>query len=81
MELPPDVVAEIKANRTVNAVKLLREQEGIGLREAKERVDAYASQLATSPGQRIPQTDTGIGRIVILIIGVSLIYALYRYFS
>ncbi len=85
MELPAEVVAEIEANRKVTAVKMLREQQGIGLKEAKQIVDAYsAQQAAGNPGgtsHKVPETDTGIGRIVILIIGVSIIYAIYRYFS
>ncbi len=87
MQLPPEVVAEIEANRKVTAIKLLRQQQGIGLKEAKQIVDAYSAEHPGSAGQsggtehKLPETDTGLGRIVILIIGVTVIFAVYKYFS
>ena len=50
VELPADVVAEIKANRKITAIKLLREHERIDLKEAKERVDAYLELHPSSAG-------------------------------
>ena len=50
-ELPEDVLAAIHENRKIEAIKLLREHRNIGLKEAKEIVDAYAAehpQLITS---------------------------------
>ena len=81
IELPEDVIAEIKAQRKVSAIKLLREHMGVDLKEAKELVDAYMDNnpLTTTPGA--PETDTGIGRIVILVIGVSVIYGIYKFFG
>ena len=81
VELPADVIAELEANRKVNAIKLLRERHGIGLKEAKQRVDAYQHRHPGSSAHQAPQADTGIGRILILIIGVSVIYGIYKYFS
>lgn len=81
MDLPADVIAEIEANRKISAIKRLRAQRGIGLKEAKEMVDAYISMHPSSSGHRAPETDSGVGRIIVMIIGVGLIYALYRYFS
>lgn len=81
LELPADVIAELEANRKVTAIKLLRAHQGIGLKEAKELVDAYTGQHPATASHRPPESDTGIGRIVILIIGVSIIYGIYRYFS
>ena len=39
--LPADVIAALHEGRKIDAIKLLREQRGIGLKEAKEEVDAY----------------------------------------
>jgi len=80
-KLPAEVIAELEANRKVTAIKLLRTREGIGLKEAKERVEAYLEQHPVSHGLQTPKSDSGFGRIVLLIIGVSVIYAIYRYFS
>ncbi len=81
VELPDDVVAELEANRKVNAIKLLRARNGIGLKEAKEIVDAYVDERPVSSTRAAPKSDSGIGRIVILVIGVAVIFGLYRYFS
>jgi hypothetical protein len=39
--LPPDVLAALKAGRPVDAIRLLREQRGIGLKEAHDAMDAF----------------------------------------
>jgi hypothetical protein len=36
-----EAVTLINEGRTVEAIKVIREAEGLGLREAKQRVDAY----------------------------------------
>ena len=38
--LPEDVLALARAGQKIEAIKLLRERNGIGLKEAKEQVDA-----------------------------------------
>ena len=80
MEFPPDVIAEIQANRKVTAIKLLRAHKGIGLKEAKELVDAYMEKHPSSPSGA-QKSDGGIGSILLLILGVGVIYALYAYFT
>ena len=69
------------AIRKISAIKLLRTHAGVDLKEAKALVEAYLGEHPSSPAHTAPQTDTGIGRIIILIIGVSVIYAIYKYFS
>lgn len=80
-ELPDDVIAEIQANRKVTAIKMLRVHKGIGLKEAKELVDAYADSNPPTAGHQMPRTDSGLGRIAILILGVAVIFVIYRYFT
>ena len=80
-ELPEDVIAEIQANRKVNAIKLLRKHRGVDLKEAKEIVDSYLAENPSTPSSRAPETDTGIGRIIILAVGVGAIYGVYRLLS
>lgn len=80
-EIPREVIAEIEANRKVSAIKLLRSHQGIGLKEAKEIVDAYANNLHPGSGHRPPETEGGVGRILVLTVGVGVIYGIYRYFT
>jgi ribosomal protein L7/L12 len=80
IELPADVIAEIEANRKIAAIKLLRAHKGIGLKEAKELVDDYIAMHPSTSLHQAAKTDTGIGRILILILGVGVIYGLYKYF-
>ena len=87
IELPADVIAELRANRKVSAIRKLRGHRGIGLKEAKELVEAYealppaTATTTTTATRRPPETDTGVGRVVLLIIGVTAIFALYKFLS
>lgn len=38
--LPEDVLSYARAGRTIEAIKVLRERTGVGLKEAKERIEA-----------------------------------------
>ncbi|MEH6552385.1 MAG: ribosomal protein L7/L12 [Pseudomonadales bacterium] len=80
-ELPADVIAEIQANRKVSAIKLLRAHEDIGLKEAKEVVDAYISKHPSTSHSRAQESEGSFGRILVLILGVGLIYSIYSYFT
>lgn len=42
-QLPPDAVAALNAGRKIEAIKIVRERQGIGLKEAKELVDSYVA--------------------------------------
>jgi hypothetical protein len=80
IELPDDVVAELQANRKVNAIKLLRKHQNIGLKEAKDIVDAYTGKHPPSSPSRIPESDGGVGRLLFVAVVVGAVYGLYRYF-
>lgn len=41
MELPHKAVKALANNRKIEAIKILRKEKGIGLKEAKEQVEAY----------------------------------------
>jgi hypothetical protein len=43
-ELSEAVLTAIGANRKIDAIKLLRQEQNIGLKEAKDIVDAYISK-------------------------------------
>lgn len=41
--LPADALAALHEGRKIEAIKILRAQRGLGLKEAKDEVDAYLS--------------------------------------
>ena len=43
-DLPPQVVAALERGQKIEAIKLLRELRGIGLKEAKDVVDDYVPE-------------------------------------
>ena len=52
-QLPPQVQAALRAGRAVEAIKLLREATGLGLKEAKDRIDAEGQH--GGPAVQYPQ--------------------------
>ncbi len=81
MGLPEDVKNAVHANRKIEAIKLLREQRNLDLKQAKEIVDAYIDENRHLIGDQRSGRDSGIGRILIIIILGGIIYAAYRAFS
>jgi len=81
MELSPEVIAEINADRKISAIKLLREQQGIGLKEAKEIVDAYTERRQPRARSRASRSDGGMGRLLLVAVVAAIVYGLYRYFG
>ena len=41
--IPPSAVAALQAGRKIEAIKLVREADGIGLKEAKDAVERYVA--------------------------------------
>ena len=80
-ELPADVVAAIHARKKVNAIKLLRAERGIGLKEAKEIVDDYVSGLPPGIANPPGQVDSGVGRWVFVGLGIAAVYLAYRFLA
>jgi len=80
-ELPAEVLAAIHAGRRIDAIKQLRAGCNIGLKEAKEIVDAYVD---THPGLKTtlgPKTESGSGRLVLVGVVLAVLYILYRQLS
>ena len=80
-ELPADVRDAVHANRKIEAIKLLREQQSLGLKEAKEIVDAYIDENRHVIGDQRSGRESGIGRILVIVIAGGIIYAAYRALS
>ena len=68
--LPPsDVQAALRAGHRIDAIRLMREATGMGLKEAKDAVEAFESgqaPAALSPGQVSRGLDKGSWAIAIV---------------
>jgi hypothetical protein len=42
-QLPPEAVAALNAGRRIDAIRIVRERQGIDLEEARELVDGYVA--------------------------------------
>ena len=79
--LPQSVRDAMDAGRKVEAIRLLREQTGQGLRDAKEAVEVYAASTATgdpewSPGA-VAKSGNGWSLAVVLLLVAALLYFLF----
>ena len=79
--LPPAAVAALQLGRQLEAIKIVRQAQGLGLKDAKDRVDEYmASDPALrerfAPGQAWTKNGclvVGAGLAVLLSLGAFLL--------
>jgi hypothetical protein len=79
LELSAQVRNAIHAGRKIDAIKLLRKERGLGLKEAKDIVDAYTManpQLVVQRG-----SSGGTGAIMVVLAIAAAAYAAYRFFA
>ena len=80
--LPLEVIAALQRNEKIEAVRLMREQTGLGLKEAKEAVEAYERARAPaigelSPGQ-VSDTGSAVWRVVTVLLVCLALYLVLR---
>ncbi len=77
IQLEAPVVAALTSRRKIEAIKLLREQRSIGLKEAKELVELYARQhnIATSTNSGSPSAW-----VFLILLAISAYFS-YQYFT
>jgi hypothetical protein len=78
-ELPPDVVDALRRGRKVDAIKLVRERQGLDLKDAKALVERFVGTNRAELGLAGPSEGAGAGWIVTLVVLVAILYALYTY--
>ena len=78
-ELPAHVIDAVRRGNKIEAIKLLREHAGIGLKEAKDAVDAFersspVARATGSPGQvrQLPRAWIGVA----VLLGVAAYFLL-----
>jgi ribosomal protein L7/L12 len=69
--VPPDVVDALQKGSKIEAIRLMRVQTGLGLKEAKDAVDRYQQMNhpsnGLSPGQ-VGDTGSGIWWVIVLVL-------------
>lgn len=81
LNLSETVTSTIQSGRKIDAIKALREETGLDLKDAKDAVDTY---IRANPHLAAPvgaNTGSSFGRLVIIGIIVAAIIAIYRIFS
>ena len=81
MKLPSDVLNAIHANRKIDAIKLLRTQQNLGLKEAKDIVDAYFKENGHLINHQRKGRESSLGQLLIIIVLGGIVYAAYKAFS
>jgi hypothetical protein len=80
-ELPEDVLAALRAGRKIDAIKLLRAQRSLDLKESKQIIDAYLAAHPTSTPSRPAGSGRGFAPLLLAAAATAAAYLLYRYFS
>ncbi len=82
-ELSPAVMSAIVSGKKIQAIKLLRQETGLDLREAKALVDVLSAQQGVESGTPTPGFSEEGGAKGLVAIGVAAVFAyvLYRLFS
>ena len=82
--LASNVIEALRRGNKIEAIRLVREQTGLGLKEAKDAVDAYESThpktSSTSPGQ-VSGGGSGMRWLIALVVAAVVGYYLLRRFG
>ncbi len=79
--LPEQVKQAVHQNRKIEAIKLLREQTGMGLKEAKYLVEDYARAHPDLIRAAQPASASGSTNLLLVIAVAVIAYGIYRLIS
>ena len=78
--LPEAVVAALQKGQKIEAIKILRQESGIGLKEAKDRVDRYVlSDPLLQRSMQMAQEESRRGCLLWLVVGIVLAASVYYF--
>jgi len=78
----PAVQEAMRRNRKIDAIKLLRDEQKIGLKEAKDIIDAQFAAYRNTHAPRQGAGESGSGRQLFLLVALlAAAYGLYRLFA
>ncbi len=80
-ELSPEIYQLLASGRKIEAIKLIREETGLGLREAKELAAAlsghHATEVAAPPAMK---EEGGAGGMAAILIAILIAFLVYVFF-
>lgn len=78
LSLPPEVSALLQAGRKIDAIRLLREKTGLGLKEAKETIESFQDNESNvhTAGQ-MPASRNGVWLVAALIAAAVIVYLIF----
>ena len=75
------VLAAVDAGRKIEAIKILREETGIGLADAKHAIDALSRERRNDPVIAAGMTEEGgAGGMIKMIVIIAIVLGVYFYF-
>ena len=82
LDISDDVIAAVDAGRKIEAIKILREETGLGLAEAKGVVDQLAREREGAAGAaHAPMQEVGgAGSMIKMVVLIAVILVVYFYF-
>ena len=76
-----EVLAAVDNGRKIEAIKRLREENGMGLKEAKHAIDALArDRRGVTPVSAGMQEEGGAGGVIRLVVLIVAVLVVYFYF-
>lgn len=80
-QLSPEIYQLLAAGRKIAAIKLIREETGMGLAEAKELADALSGHdSAADAGPPAMKEEGGASGLVAIVIAVLIAFLVYVFF-
>ncbi len=84
-ELSPEIYQALAAGRKIDAIKLIRQETGLGLAEAKDIADALSGHKSanTAPPTAMPPTmkeEGGVGGFLAIVVAILIAGVVYVVF-
>jgi len=81
LEISDQVIAAVDAGHTIEAIKTLREETGLGLKEAKDVVDGLAKAKRGESGEAPGMVEEGgAGGMMKMLVVIAVVLGVYFYF-
>ena len=81
VEISDDVIVAVDSGRKIEAIKILRDQTGLGLADAKHRIDRLARERRDQPGATpLMAEEGGAGGMIRMVVVIVVILGVYFYF-
>jgi len=76
-----EVLAAVDAGRKIEAIKILREETGLGLADAKHAIDTLSRERRSDPAIAAGMTEEGgAGGMIKMIVVIAIVLGVYFYF-